>query len=113
MDNCKNCLYANELSDGRVFCDKVLLMYGKEVYIDADKTEKPCPAHSNKFIEDWRYTAIGVQDIRKADDACGVCGRLINLNDISQYGYIEVQDEKGTVVDEKLQCRICREKGRR
>lgn len=110
--NCKSCLYSNFLEDGRVFCDKVILLYGKEVYVEDDKIDLPCPSHSNRFIEETRCY-FNNKDVRDAEDSCGVCGRLVDLDDISQYGYIEVQDEEGKFIGEKLQCKICREKGRR
>lgn len=112
MENCLNCLYANEKDNGGVMCDKVLLIYGKEVHIEADRVELPCPSHSDRYIENWRYVNDG-DDLRKAEDSCEVCGRLINLDDESQYGYIEIQDELGNPSGEKLQCKICRHKGRR
>lgn len=112
MESCKSCLYANELEDKRVFCDKVVLLYGKEAYIDADKVNLPCPSHSNRFIPETRCY-FNNDDMRNAEDSCEVCGRRVDLDDISQYGYIEVQDEEGKVVGEKMQCKICREKGRR
>lgn len=113
MDNCVNCLYSDFLENGEVFCDKVILLYNKKIYVDASKVNLSCPSHSNRYIEDWRYTSEGVQDLRKAEDACEICGRLVDLDDESQYGYIEVQDEEGKVIGEKMQCKICREKGRR
>lgn len=119
MDNCKGCLYANELEDKRVFCYKVVLLYGKEVYIDADKVNLPCPSHSNRFIEDWRYTSEGVQDLRNAEDACEVCGRLLNLNDEDTYDVVTEEftlknkegiDETKREIVQK--CKICIDKGR-
>lgn len=112
MDNCKSCLYSNDLDGGEVLCDKVILLYGKEVYVESDKVDLPCPSHSNRFIEETRYMWNN-KDVRVAEDSCEVCGRRVNLDDISQYGYIEVQDDKGSPAGEKMQCKICREKGRR
>lgn len=112
MDNCKTCLYSNFLENGDVMCDKVILLYGKEVHVPTDNVDKPCPSHSSRFIEETRYY-FNNKDMRNSENSCEVCGRLVDLNDISQYGYIEVQDEKGNVNGEKLQCRICRGKGRR
>ena len=112
--NCQDCFYSNFLKDGRVMCDKRLLSEDKKIYIEADKTELPCPAHSHKFIEETRY--MYNNKWRHESDTelyCDICRRELNEDEIDQYSYIDVKDKKGEVVDEKLQCRICREKGRR
>lgn len=111
MYNCESCLYGNKKDNGGYLCDKVLLIYGKEIHIEPENATKDCLNHSDKFIEDWRYTTVGVQDIRNADDACGVCGRLVKLSDYSQYGFVDIFDDKGAFKGEKMQCRICKEKG--
>ena len=110
MNNCKTCLYANELEDKRVFCDKVVLLYGKEVYIDADKVELTCPSHSDCFIPETR-AYWNNDDMRDAEDSCGVCGRRVDLGKEEQYEYIMVEEGNSKV--EKMQCSICKKKGRR
>ena len=110
--NCNNCLYANGNEDGSVMCDKVLLLYGKEIYVESSKVDLPCPSHSSRYIEETRYMWNN-DDVRDAEDSCEVCGRRVDMNDETQYNFIEVQDEKGKVVGEKIQCKICRHKGRR
>ena len=109
---CRDCLYANFNEDGGVDCDKRVLLSGKMCEIEKENVDKPCPAHSSKSIENWRYVE-GCKSLKDCSDICEVCGRLVRLSDITQYGFIEVQDENGKVVGEKMQCKICRHKGRR
>ena len=112
--NCTNCLYSNEMENGEVMCDKKLLSEDKEIYIQIDKIKLPCPAHSSKYIEEIRYMRNNTW-LHESEEGeyCEVCRRKVDLEDISQYGYIEIQDEEGNVAGEKMQCRICRGKGRR
>lgn len=118
MENCLNCLYANEKENGGVMCDKVLLIYGKEVHIEADRVELPCPSHSSRFIEETRCY-FNNEDMRKAEDACEICGRLINMYDEDTHDVVveefTVKKEDGTeeVKKETVQkCKICIGKGR-
>lgn len=114
MDNCKSCLYSNDLENGQVLCDKVILLYGKEVYVESDKVDLPCPSHSSKYIEEIRYMRNN-KWLHESEEGeyCEVCRRWVDLDDISQYNFIEVQDKNGKVTGEKMQCKICGEKGRR
>lgn len=109
---CKDCMYANALPSGDVDCDKKILLNGKIHKVAKSKVDKPCPSHSDKPIENWRYVESR-RILRDCDDSCEVCGRLVDLNDISQYKYIEIQNENGDTVGEKMQCKICGHKGRR
>lgn len=123
--NCHTCLYANLLEDGLVMCDRRLLIDNKEIYIESDKVGKSCPCHSDKFVEEWRYMRDSKdRDIRNADDACDVCGRLFNeLNkddyqDVIEEVSIKAKDEDGNEVEHieeyiVQKCRICIDKGRR
>lgn len=113
INNCLNCLYSNEIEGRKVMCDKRLLSEYKEVFIEANKTELPCPAHSSKYIEETRYMRNN-KWLHESEDGeyCGVCRRKVNLDDISLYNYIKIQNEDGKEV-EKMQCRICKGKGRR
>lgn len=106
MKNCNTCLYSNFNKDGSVICDKVLLIYGKEVYVEKDKVGLNCPSHSDYPIKETRYMRDN-DTLQDAEEACGICGRLINLQDDSQYEYIAYD---GSLV---TQCRICKEKKRR
>lgn len=112
MNNCENCLYSNFMEDGSVMCDKRLLSENKEVYVQVDKIKLECPAHSSKLIEETKYLRNN-KWLHEAEEGnyCEVCRREVDLKDITQYGYIEVQDEKGDVIGEKMQCRICRGEG--
>ena len=114
MNNCTNCLYSNEMENGVIMCDKKLLYEGKEIYIAVNKAKLPCPAHSNRYIEETRYMRNNMW-LHESEEGeyCEVCRRKVDLEDISQYGYIEIQNEEGKVIGEKMQCRICRGKGRR
>lgn len=123
--DCHTCLYANLLEDGLVMCDRRLLIDNKEIYIESDKVGKSCPCHSDKFVEEWRYMRDSKdRDIRNADDACDVCGRLFNeLNkddyqDVIEEVSIKTKDEDGNEVEHMEEyivrkCRICIDKGRR
>ena len=82
--NCTNCAYANEMEGGSIGCDKKLLLTGKMIIIEKDKINSKCPAHSDYPIEEWRYDR-GHGLLKDADDACCVCGRLVNLNDTDTY----------------------------
>lgn len=118
MENCKSCLYANEKENGGYMCDKVLLLYGKEVHIEPEKVELSCFNHSDKYIENWRYVNDG-DDLRKADDACEVCGRIINMLDENTYDIVTeeftlknkegIEETKREIVQK---CKICIDKGR-
>lgn len=108
---CRDCLYANFNEDNSVLCDRNLLASGKVFYRDAENVDKSCIVHSSKDIENWRYVE-NAKYLHQCDDSCSVCRRLVNLNDTTQYGYIEVQDKNGKAIGEKMQCKICRYKGR-
>lgn len=108
---CKDCLYANELEDGRVFCDKRVLE-GVDIYIEEDRVGFPCPAHSSKNIEEFRCMRNN-EYIHEDGEHCEICRRKVDIDDISQYRYIDIQDEDGNIIGDKIQCRICKEKGRR
>lgn len=110
--SCRSCLYSNFNEDGSVVCDKNLLIYGKLSRRDIELVDKDCIVHSDRKIENWRYVESG-KYLSGCHDSCDVCGRLVELNDISQYGYIEVYDKNGDITGEKMQCKICRNKGRR
>lgn len=109
---CKDCFYANFNKDDSVSCDKKVLLTGKMCEIEKEKVDKSCPSHSEQPIENWRYVE-NRKVLSDCDDSCEICNRLVNLNDISQYGYIEVQDKNGKIIGERMQCKICRHKGRR
>ncbi len=109
---CRDCLYANFNEDGSVFCDRKVLLTGRMCEIEEENVDKPCPVHSSRDIENWRYVE-NARYLHQCDDSCGVCRRLVNLNDDSQYKYIEIKNENGKVAGEKMQCKICRHKGRR
>lgn len=109
---CRDCLYANFNDGGSVDCDRKVLLTGRMCEIEEENVDKPCPAHSSRDIENWRYVE-NAKYLHQCDDSCSICRRLVNLNDISQYGYIEVYDESGDAIGEKMQCKICRHKGRR
>lgn len=107
--NCKTCLYANNLDSGLVMCDRRLLYDNTEIYIEADKVGKSCPCHSDRFIREWRYMRDN-DDIRQADDACSICGRL--YDHMNEDNYInETWEIDGRDIDMRI-CRICVEKGR-
>lgn len=112
--NCGSCLYSNFNNDGSAMCDKKIFMTGKLLHIDKNKVELPCPSHSSKYIEEIRYMRSN-KWLHESEEGeyCEVCRRWVDLDDISQYGYIEVQDDKGNPTGKKMQCKICREKGRR
>lgn len=82
--NCKSCAYANGMEDGNIGCDKKLLLTGKMIIIEKEQTDLKCPCHSDYPIQEWRYDR-GNGLLRDADDACCVCGRLVNLNDVDTY----------------------------
>lgn len=82
--NCKSCAYANQMEDGNIGCDKKLLLTGKMVVIEQDKIDLRCPAHSDYPTQEWRYDR-GHGLLREAEDACCICGRLVNLNDVDTY----------------------------
>ena len=108
---CKDCLYANFNEDGSVDCDRKVLLTGRMCEIEEENVDKPCPAHSSRDVENWRYVE-NAKYLHQCDDSCGICRRLVNLNDISQYGYVAVKDKDGKVVNLQMACRICIDKGR-
>lgn len=110
---CRDCLYANFNEDGSVLCDKTVLITGELYYLEKDKVDLPCVAHSSKYIEEIRYMRNN-QWLHDSEEGeyCQVCRRKINLEDISHYGFIPVQNESGKTTGEKMQCKICRSKGR-
>ncbi len=107
--NCNDCLYANFLKNGDVYCDKRELE-GVEVIIKNNKIHINCHCHSGypqeetRYDRPWKYTY-------EADDVCEICHRFLNLQDESQYTYVEVEKDNGSK-DVVRKCRICMEKGR-
>ncbi len=119
--SCKTCLYSNVIEDG-VECDKKLLLNGKTFILDDEKAKLPCPSHSSRPIEEWRYMRSN-DDVRDAEDACGICGRLFNeLNkddyeEVTEIINVKGKDENGKEIEEEdyisvTKCRVCIDKGR-
>ena len=112
--NCKDCLYSNFNEDGSVDCDKKLLSDGMMIHIEVDNVELPCPAHSSVLIHEIRYMHNNkyIYD-DGSGQYCEVCRRKVNLDEIDQYEYIDIHDETGKVIGDKMICKICKGKGRR
>lgn len=112
--NCVNCLYANNNEDGSILCNKKIFMTGELFHVTSTKINLPYPSHSSKYIEEIRYMRNN-KWLHESEEGeyCEVCRRWVDMGDETQYNFIEVQDEKGSSAGEKLQCRICRGKGRR
>ena len=122
--NCKTCLYANDIENGLVMCDRRVLLDGKEVIIEEDKVGLNCPCHSSKFVQEWRYMVNPTNgDARKSFDSCQVCGRRYDEMNEDNYDIVveEVKkkekndDGKEVEVTEEhivRKCRICIEKER-
>lgn len=118
MDNCKTCLFANINKDGSVDCDKRVLLTGEMINIEAENVDKPCPAHSSRFIPETRY-GFDNQDMRKAEDACEVCGRILDMSSKDTYDYVTEEftasdDDGNEEVKKEIvqECKICIDKGR-
>lgn len=112
--SCVDCMYSNFNEDGAVVCDKKSLLNGRTIAVDKDKVDKKCTAHSSYYIEDWRYGA-NLHNIADADDACEVCGRLLDMFDEDSYEYVEeefLDDNKDEQTREVRKCKICIDKGR-
>lgn len=107
--SCETCMYANPGNGKLVMCDRRLLTEGVEVYIDASKVNS-CICHSDKPVEETRYMRPN-KDMREAEDACQICGRLYNNLDSSNYDVVEFVSENNQTIDVRV-CRICIEKGR-
>lgn len=107
--NCKTCLFANEMKNGDVYCDKRELE-GVKCIIKKNKVNIECHCHSNYPLEEFRIDRPW-NYIYEADDVCEVCHRFLNLKDKSQYTYVEKEDDNG---EKQLirKCKICIEKGR-
>lgn len=107
--NCKTCLFANELENGDVYCDKRELE-GVKCIIKKDKVNITCHCHSNYPLREFRIDR-NWDYIRDADDVCEVCHRFLDMQDKSQYKYIEIKNKNN---EKQLirKCKICIKKGR-
>ena len=113
INNCMNCFYANLNEELSVDCDKKFLLTGKMYHVKNEDVQKPCPAHSHILTEESRYMRNNKWLHESEEgDYCQVCRRQVDLDDITQYNYIETQDDECNVNGEILQCRICKGKGR-
>lgn len=112
--NCTtDCLFANFIEDGRVYCDKRVFEDVK-VYIENNKIKLNCPSHSSYQREETRYDRPWKWH-HEADDVCQICSRDLNLNDEEQYKYVNVEyeDENENIKRKAIRkCSICIEKGR-
>ena len=107
--NCNDCLYANELENGDIYCDK-REFEGITCIIPKDKIYLNCPSHSDYIREETRYMRPW-KFLHEADDVCQVCHRMLDLQDKNQYKYVEVKkDDGGKNLIRK--CSICIKKGR-
>lgn len=106
---CVDCLYANELYNGDVYCDKREFEEVK-IIVPKDKVDLNCPSHSSYPTEETRYARPWTY-LKDADDVCQVCGRMLDLRNNEQYEYVNVENDKGEI-NAVRKCRICINKGR-
>lgn len=106
---CVDCLYANELYNGDVYCDKREFEEVK-IIVPKDKVDRNCPSHSSYPTEETRYSRPW-KYLRDADDVCQVCGRMLDLRVNDQYKYVKVEKKDGNI-DVIRKCNICINKGR-
>ena len=98
---CVDCMYANEV-EGGYDCDKTFLLRGNMVHIEEVNVHLHCNSHSDIPMLETRYNRNNLY-IQDAEDACAVCGRLVDMFKPDTYDYYG---------GDLIRCKICEEKGR-
>ena len=94
-ENCYNCLHVKE--DGeKTKCEIHKFTSGK--VFEVTKPEAPCPSHSDREIEEFRYMREG-HLLENASDVCCQCKKMVGVGYITGVVKVIVGQEGALTLD--------------